>query len=212
MQLTNKLVDIADSIRATNSSSNLMTIDEMPDNVDIAKTVIQGLLEQSLEGKFSYDYITRIAQYGLYVQRRITELDLPNCQAIGNSACYGCSALATAKLPKINRLEYQAMRGSGLVLLDLYDPDRESFPIAANVNILQDTPIASGNGYIIINDEYVDDMKANSTWSTYADQIIGNSDRATVIDTLAQLMQRQTTAINNRIDIKEELEIEQGKE
>ena len=72
MQLTNKLTAIANSIREVLYTSSLMTLDQMPNNVDITKSVIQGLLEQSLEGKFSYDYITRIAQYGLYVQRRIT--------------------------------------------------------------------------------------------------------------------------------------------
>ena len=212
MQLTNKLVDIADSIRATNSSSNLMTIDEMPSNVEDAATTIKGLIEHTLQGKFYSTYITKIAQYGLYGQNGITELDLPNCLTIGNGGCVGCSSMTTAKLPSITRFEYQAMRNTGLVLLDLYSPDRDKFPTAANVNVLQDTPIASGNGYIIINDEYVEDMKASGIWSTYASQIIGNSDRATVMDTLTQLLQRQTTAINNRLDIKEELEIEQGKE
>ena len=205
MQLTNKLTAIANSIRGLLSTSDLMTIDEMPPNIADAATIIKGLIEHGLQGKFYSTYVSKIAQYGLYGQSGITELDLPNCLTIGNGGCVGCSGMATAKLPSLTRFEYQAMRNTGLVLLDLYSPDRERFPTAANNNVLQDTPIASGNGYIIINDEYVEDMKANTIWSTYADQIIGNSDRAERMAALAPL---QISPVNNRPDVNKDLELD----
>jgi len=205
MQLTNKLTEIANSIRLALGSSALMTIDEMPPNIDDTATTIKSTIEHTLQGRFYRTYITKIAQYGLYGQSGITELDLPNCLAIGNGGCAGCSAMTTAKLPSLTRFEYQAMRNTGLVLVDLYSPDREKFPSAANVNVLEGTPIASGNGYIIINDEYVDDMKTSGIWATYADQIIGNSDRATA---MAALSQRQALLVNNRLDIDKDLDLE----
>lgn len=46
----------------------------------------------------------------------------------------------------------------------------------SNVDMLTNTPIASGTGYVYVPDNLVDTYKADSNWSTYANQIKGMSE------------------------------------
>lgn len=45
-----------------------------------------------------------------------------------------------------------------------------------NANMFQDTPIASGTGYVYVPDNMVETYKSATNWSTYADQIKGMSE------------------------------------
>ena len=62
-----------------------------------------------------------------------------------------------------------------MVTLNLYSPDRTTIPTLTNTSAFTNTPIASGTGWIVINDELVNTLKAETNWSTYASQIIGHT-------------------------------------
>ena len=45
-----------------------------------------------------------------------------------------------------------------------------------NVNMLNNTPIKSGTGYVYVPDNLVETYKSTTNWSTYATQIKGISE------------------------------------
>ena len=234
MRLTNKLVAIADSIRLALGSSALMTIDEMPDNIADIEAEGDAMEDAFVERSASlttytnnrittvgqhamrgfpnlttviFDNVTTLQQNSFYGSNGITSVSIPKCTTIGREAFLRCSGLTEMALPEIEFIATNAFQDcTNLALLDLYSPNRTTIPTLQNAGALNGTAIAAGNGYIIINDEDVEDMKATSPWSTYASQIIGNSDRASVMATLSQL---QAMPIN-RLEINDldPLEIE----
>lgn len=81
------------------------------------------------------------------VSRAVTSLDLSTVTTIGSYAFNGCSALATLIL-----------RSDTVCTLTA-------------TNAFASTPIASGTGYVYVPAALVDEYKAATNWSTYADQI-----------------------------------------
>ena len=121
----------------------------------------------------------------------LTTVNLPKATSIGESVFVDCTKLTTINLPKVTSLgNYCFLRCSSLTTVDLFSmtsignnlfSDCSSLtaliirtnavtPITA-FNTFNNTPIASGTGYIYVPDDLVDSYKAASGWSTYATQI-----------------------------------------
>jgi len=109
----------------------------------------------------------------------LTTVNIPSATTVSYQAFKGCTSLVSIDLPSLsNGLGNSAFQGcTSLALINLYSPNRQSAPssFASNGNVLTSTPIAAGNGYIVINDELVDTLKATTGWKTYKDQIIGKT-------------------------------------
>jgi len=138
--------------------------------------------------------ITVLDNYAFYGCSKIALTSIPNTvKEIDNFAFYNCTGLSITKLPTVlEKIGGTAFRNcTSLTTLDtmslnLNKIDGQSFRGCSNLttfivralsvptlasNVFQDTPIASGTGYIYVLDNLVFSYKSATNWSTYADQI-----------------------------------------
>lgn len=87
-----------------------------------------------------------VGYFSFYKCTKLEKADFPCVTSVNRSAFDGCSALKTLVL-----------RGGTLATLSA-------------VNALEDTPIESGEGYIYVPSALYDSYRADSKWSTYANQ------------------------------------------
>lgn len=182
-RLKQKLTNIADSIRQSLNITNLMSMDEMPPNIDDISEIEAAIIDGTISGEYRNSRVTTIYQYAFYGRGGLTKIRFDAVTSIRTYAfqCYTQhrSQLATAEFPSVTSIASSAFAGcSSLSLFNLYSPTRTSIPTLENVNAFSNTPIADGNGYFVINDELVDQLKQDKNWSNYADQIIGNTQAA----------------------------------
>lgn len=137
----------------------------------------------------------RITYLGMEVFRNYDSLaiaDFPNVTSTGVNIFYACYALHTVNLPSLISISTN-MFGYSSLLKRLDFPSVESIDTGAfsgcsrlvtlilrkadtvctlkNVNAFNNTPIAKGTGYIYVPDGLVEQYKAATNWSTYANQI-----------------------------------------
>ena len=140
-------------------------------------------------GNLSFAYATKLP---------LSELP-DSLTLIGNSAFRSCTNLTIKEIPigvtalktqsfmqctslteitckgNISSIDTEVFSGcSNLSKLVL--PNITAVPTLTNVNALNNTPIANGNGYIYVPDNLVGQMKSATNWSTYANQIKGVSE------------------------------------
>ena len=87
---------------------------------------------------------------------------------------YGCG-FSSVHLPVITTIATATLRNCPHLVAVIMDEITEA-PSLGNTNAFQDTPIASGTGYIYVPDALVNTVKAASNWSNFAAQIKGMSD------------------------------------
>lgn len=114
MALTNKLTDIADAIRNKTGKTDLLTLEQMPIEIES----IQGgggsdsTFTALMNGEttvFHDSGITKIKDYTFYggnnaLQRYMTEVDLPNLITIGNYGFYYQSKIKNVNFPKVETI------------------------------------------------------------------------------------------------------------
>ena len=137
----------------------------------------------------------RITYLGLEVFRNYDSLaiaDFPNVTSTGVNVFYACYALHTVNLPSLisistnmfayssllKRLDFPSVESisggafSGCArLVTLILRKADAVCTLANVNAFTNTPIAKGTGLIYVPDNLVEQYKAATNWSTYANQI-----------------------------------------
>lgn len=104
----------------------------------------------------------------------LTSVNLPNATHIGRSSTYNgsafssCKSLTRIELPSILYMYHATFAGcSNLTTLILSGQNLCS--LSSN-NAFNNTPIASGTGYIYVPRALIDSYKTASDWSTYANQ------------------------------------------
>ena len=182
-RLKQKLTNIANSIRNGLNITNLMSIDEMPPNIEDISEIEDAIIDGTISGEYRNSRVTTIYQYAFYGRGGLTKVIFDAVTNIRGNAflCYvqHRSQLATAEFPSVTSIATSVFSGcSSLSLFNLYSPTRTNIPTLDNANVFTGTPIADGTGYIVINDELVDQLKQANNWSTYANQIIGNTQAA----------------------------------
>ena len=99
----------------------------------------------------------------------LSNVNIPDSvTSIGHSAFYNCRSLTSVAIPSgvtnIGRYAFGDCSGLASVTVNATTPP------TAGSNLFQNTPIASGTGYIYVPD--VDAYKQASGWDTYATQIM----------------------------------------
>lgn len=110
MALTDKLTAIGDAIRSKTGGSDLLTLDEMPQEIQSIQTGGGGggggtdtaLADSIIDGTvatYSSDAVTSIQQYR-FSYSSLTSASFPNVTYVALSAFYNCSSLQSVNLPK----------------------------------------------------------------------------------------------------------------
>lgn len=144
--------------------------------------------------EYENDTINTIADYAFYYCSNLERVDFPNCTHVGNYAFQYCSALKEAKFPLVISLggtySYSFSRCSKLEKIDfgrLETMGGYAFQLCnalktliirtpavctlQGVSAINSSAINSGEGYIYVPDHLVEEYKAATNWSTFADQI-----------------------------------------
>ena len=162
-------------------------------------------------GTHAFHYCTRLASVNLPVCKSINtnaflsctslkEIDLPACTTVGDSAFNGGS-LTTINLPVCKTIGDRAFGNCDFTSVDLpvctsIDEDAfyaclalvtlilrsETMVTLNNINAFASTPIESGTGYIYVPSALIDTYKADTNWSTYANQFRAIEDYPEVCD------------------------------
>lgn len=97
--------------------------------------------------------------------------------SIGYYAFEYCSLLETVILPKVKTINAYAFSGTALNTCVIGTQDTTGLCTIGGSSVFSSTPIASGTGFIYVPDALVDQYKAATNWSVYANQIKGLSEK-----------------------------------
>ena len=117
---------------------------------------------------------TSIGEYAFYNCSNLTTVNFPVVTLIGTYAFNNCSKLTTVNFPVVTSIGAYAFQScTALTTLILRNTDKVATLGKANA-------LSGANNCIIyVPDELVDDYKAATNWSTYADRIKGLSELPT---------------------------------
>lgn len=107
-----------------------------------------GFRAQGYIKSVTFPKVTSTASESMRNCAGLTYVDLPVCTSFGTYTFYDCSSLETLILRTTSKVCSMS-----------------------NVNVLTNTKIAAGTGYIYVPSTMVASYKSASNWSTYADQI-----------------------------------------
>lgn len=157
---------------------------------------VAALLEntmRTLNNSIATKLRTRACQYA----SALVTVNLPSCKTIGTFAFSGCTSLTTVHLAlatsitsqsfygctklkhadfgAAGSIEAQALSGCS-ALTELILRKTGSICTLANVNALNNTPIANGTGYVYVPRAEIEEYKAATNWSTFASQFRAKED------------------------------------
>ena len=187
------LYDIADAIRRKNGESTLYRPQDMGTAILDIQTDLDILTLSFLEREitsYSNEVITKIRTYAFNDCYELTSIDIPEVTVIEANAII-CSGLTSINVPKVTTIGLGGFSGCtslpSIVLPCVTTIGNSAFSRCSSLtsitlsgstvctlgtNVFNDTPIASGTGYIYVPAELVDTYKAATNWSTYASQIV----------------------------------------
>ena len=141
------------------------------------------------------DSLTSIGQYAFYNCTNLALTKLPEgLTNLRTNAFLNCTNLAITEIPeKITTFSSSVFQGcaslseitcKGMIssfsstlfkdctnLVKLVLPNITKVPSLQNTSVFTGTPIANGTGYIYVPDNFVEDFKVATNWSTYSNQI-----------------------------------------
>lgn len=149
------------------SCTSLSSVD-LTSTTDYGNYVFDGC--SNLNKAILSKHTTSIPNGMFYGCTNLTSIDFTNIKKIMGSAFRNCSSLNTVVLPTITTIESSAFRQC-TSLTSVVIMHTGQVCGLSSTNAFVDTPIASGEGFIYVPDALVEDYKAETNWSTYADQI-----------------------------------------
>lgn len=137
--------------------------------------------------------VTSISGSAFYQSKKVTHVYAPNVVTLGSNAFRTCPMSKIVEFPKLTTTSTYAFQDcvnieyldigktttigtytfyncKNLTALVLRRSDKP-VTLSAPSNAFTGTPIKDGTGYVYVPDDLVDDYKANSNWSTFAEQI-----------------------------------------
>ena len=141
------------------------TIDILGDDA-VTDSIIDGSITELVD-----DQITSIGDRAFYNCSALTSIDLPAVTSISSSAFSGCYALTSIDLPAATSIGTNAFQKcTKLTRVILRNTSQV-------VSLSSTSAFSNANSAIIyVPDALVDDYKAATNWSTYADRIKGLSE------------------------------------
>lgn len=118
------------------------------------------------------DTVTTLGKATFRICTGINSLIVPHLVTIIPEFCFfDCENMTKIEIQgDITTIENRAFSDC-ILLTNVSLVNITSIPTLANIQVFNNTPIASGTGYIYVPDTLVDSFKTATNWSTYADQI-----------------------------------------
>ena len=115
-----------------------------------------------------FPLVTKMGASVFTYANSLVNINLPLLATMDSNAFAFCAALSKLSLPcVVNINSFAFMRDSNLITLILSNPQMCTL---TNKNAFNNTPIASGTGYIYVPQVLLEDYKAATNWVTYATQ------------------------------------------
>lgn len=190
------LTAIANAIRSKTGKSDQITPEGMPAEIGaissgVDESTINSILDRSISGEYRNETLTELGTYAFYSTPNLTSVDFPNVTKGGLYALGNCRSLVNVNLPNIQsmsagffyksdllqKLDFNVLASisaqafSGCTSLDTLIIRTLKVCSMVNSNVLNNTKIASGTGYIYVPRSLVSQYKAATNWANYADQI-----------------------------------------
>ena len=176
---TADLTAVADAIRAKGGISDpLVYPDGFVSAIQAIETgggsgsdeLVNSLIDRTISGAYVNNTVTVIGAYGLAGCTKLTSVVLPAVRRTEGNSITGCSAITKADFSNLQTIRYSTFyNNKKLVALIIR---RHAVTTLDNTtNVLKNTPIESGTGYIYVPSDMVSSYKSATNWSTYADQI-----------------------------------------
>ena len=105
-----------------------------------------------------------------YGCKNLTEVYMPKLTAVVTNGFYGTTSLKRLDLPKVTSIVGRAFSADGQAALETLILRSETMCTLDSTTSFVRTPIEKGTGYIYVPRALVDTYKADSVWSTYANQ------------------------------------------
>lgn len=105
----------------------------------------------------------------LYDCRKLTSLIVPKATVIETQACYNCTALEVIDLPVADRIGGQTFYNNSNLKALILRVDKVCQ--LSNISTFTGTPIASGNGFVYVNDNRYEEYLVATNWVTIPNQI-----------------------------------------
>lgn len=170
---TEHLEAIGDALRAKTGDEGYYYPQDMALAIEELDTGVRGLLEDTLTDLVS-DAIT-VRAYACYNNATLENVELTQAYYIGERAFGGCRSLREVTLHDCQTIAYNAFNYA-TSLQTLYIKGSTA-PILQNTGAFSMTPIESGTGQIIIEDENVyNELLGATNWSTFANVMIWEGD------------------------------------
>lgn len=200
MALTDKLSAIGNAIRSKTGGSDLLTLDEMPQEIQSIQTGVGGGDSEEFDTVTitpatitSYETQSSgvIREYAFAYCMSLQSISCPNVTEIRQEAFAWCSSLAEVEFPSVTAVQTAVFQDcEGLVKADFGSVTSFSSAIfrradnletliirtptqvatAASTTILKDTKIEDGTGYIYVPQSLLEQYKVATNWATYASQ------------------------------------------
>lgn len=198
MALTDKLTAIGDAIRSKTGGSELLTLDEMPQEIQGIQTgggggADTGLADSIVDGtitSYSSDIQTLRASAFAYCAK-LTSVSLPNVTSIPGDAFSYCTKLASCDFPKVKTIAGSYTFTSCLSLEKIIFPSLTDISdmgiwtgckstlalILPNSTVAtcgyvgaswNSTPFNKGQGYIYVPKALIEQYKVATNWVTFA--------------------------------------------
>lgn len=197
MAITDKLSAIGNAIRAKTGKSDLMTLDEMPQEISSISTGGEGgdtSLADSIINKtitsYSSDSLTKIGDYAFYYADSLQSISIPNVTRIGLNGLRFCLSLEEIVLPSVTYIDSFGLGNcSSLKQIDCYSKVSFTNNSCGNLSGLEalilrssevcingaassfnNSSLASGTGYIYVPQALIEQYKVATNWVMYVNQ------------------------------------------
>lgn len=100
----------------------------------------------------------------------LNSVNCPAVQSVGGRSFNLCTSLETLDFSVLNTITHSAFTYANK-LTEIILRNADAICTLSNTNAFTSTPVASGTGYIYVPSALLDDYKAATNWSDYAEQI-----------------------------------------
>lgn len=144
-------------------SEYVNTVDVIGDEA-LCTSIINGTVTEIVD-----DLCQSLGECALRDRSRLLKALFFNVTSIKSYAFADCLVLTDVELPACTRIDSSCFYNSKKLVKVILRSG--TVCTLGSTNAFTSTQIASGTGYIYVPDALVDDYKAATNWSTYADQI-----------------------------------------